>query len=747
MSENRPHSPNGLTYAELLRWHLEKGTRPIGPRLESKKWKPAMLARAATAAAAAMPELAEKIVIVDDHLAGNWLRLASHQIVRRVYHDVILSTLFSNSPPPGSWHAIERDKLDRLYSLAIEEHAARVSAKGEATRTANNLARQGDTASLSSRERLSEPKGSHERGITQAVAIGANGPKLDPASAPAAAQGDLTLLSYRPSNIPFISLDRDFVGRAEELGRIDAVLSIEDSAARGTLVFAALHGTGGVGKTRLAVEYALSREARFSAVLFVRADSPAAFASSVSYLANAEVLDLSEQHEPELTRRLSAVARWLNSNSGWLLIVDSVNDPDSLNSVMRYVARLRGGRVITTGRLSQYPAGVEKVEVAVLPPRVGAAFLLQRTKHDRIQSGRDPSVGSQLAKELGGLPLRLEHAAAYVSAARISLSDYLAMWFESRNAALKNIAGMKIDSDLEADSLATWSTTFERLTAPARRLLQCLAYFTSEPIPEMLVRRLDGQWGIQSHAAMAELYLYSLIARSSFEEPPCGPTFVLHPLVRDFILRTTRVEQAHTALMDAYAWMKPSGERSLRLSDLLLDPACYPVQSHLHSIVTNLLLRAPSNTTLSSEAKIEQVYEVHRYLSHEESRKLLAETIVEARRTVPGTRVFALLLASLAWCTSGEGSVDLLLEAAEVFCKLDDMVNFGKAIEELLPRPLGRTSPEAAERKIRLERLLAVAEEKSPPAAGWIKVVLSGGLGLWESGFVEPRFGGWKKWP
>ncbi len=75
----------------------------------------------------------------------------------------------------------------------------------------------------------------------------------------------------QPRNLPFASLGPLFMGRDKELDDLRAALAAGKGAA---VVGRALHGLGGVGKTRLAIEYALRHEAEYSALLFVRADDP-----------------------------------------------------------------------------------------------------------------------------------------------------------------------------------------------------------------------------------------------------------------------------------------------------------------------------------------------------------------------------------------------------------------------------------------------------------------------------------------
>ena len=85
----------------------------------------------------------------------------------------------------------------------------------------------------------------------------------------------------KPRNLPFVSLGGLFAGRAGALENLRKALL----AAKGAAVV--VNGLGGVGKTRLAIEYAWAREADYSALLFVLADKPATLSSNLAALAGA----------------------------------------------------------------------------------------------------------------------------------------------------------------------------------------------------------------------------------------------------------------------------------------------------------------------------------------------------------------------------------------------------------------------------------------------------------------------------
>ena len=133
----------------------------------------------------------------------------------------------------------------------------------------------------------------------------------------------------QPRNLPFASLGPLFLGRDADLDKLRAALDAGKGAA---VVGRALHGLGGVGKTRLAIEYAWRHEADYSALLFTRADDPATLNASLAALASTEILDLVEKDAPEDAVKIEAALRWLAAHSTWLADRRYVDDEKAVTA-------------------------------------------------------------------------------------------------------------------------------------------------------------------------------------------------------------------------------------------------------------------------------------------------------------------------------------------------------------------------------------------------------------------------------
>jgi tetratricopeptide (TPR) repeat protein len=338
-----------------------------------------------------------------------------------------------------------------------------------------------------------------------------------------------------PHNLPFSSLGPLFQGREEMITILREKLAQTPAGRVTAIAGKAVHGLGGVGKTRLAVEYAWRHAADYTALLFVGAGSPANLRRNLAALCERNVLDLQEKDAPEEEVSEVAVLRWLGEQSGWLLILDNVDSEDAAAAVDALVPRLHGGHVLLTGRLARWSAEVEPLELDVLTEDAAAEFLLARTKAKRRTTQEDDRHAVALARELGFLPLALEQAGAYIAERRLTLAAYLEEW-QSRHEKVLTWFDPRV-SHYPASVAVTWQTSVELLSAPARRVLERLAWLGPEPIPESLLDLPVPQSPEVPNPrdTLVELANYSLVTRDDET-----PTFTVHRLVQDVTRRSLR---------------------------------------------------------------------------------------------------------------------------------------------------------------------------------------------------------------
>ncbi len=405
-------------------------------------------------------------------------------------------------------------------------------------------------------------------------------------------------------NLPYPSLGALFQGRDEMLGRLRERLA-QTPAGRATAIAGkAVHGLGGVGKTRLAVEYAWRHAAEYQAALFVVAGPPADLHRNLAALC--AVLDLPEQAAPEDEIREAAVRRWLRDHPGeWLLIFDNVDYQEAAAAVDGLVKGLAGGHVLLTGRLARWGAEVEKLELELLAEPDAAGFLLARTASGRRKTGDDERHAGTLARELGCLPLALEQAGAYIAERRLTLEGYRVEWREKHDAVLA-----WFDPEVSrypASVAVTWQTSIDRLSQPARRLLHRLAWLGPEPIPESLldvpIPELP-ELEPDAREALVELATYSLVIRAAE-----APTFTVHRLVQEVTRRSLERAGDSGPLAVALRWMTaafvgdPSDVRTWLILDSLAPHAATVTGFADRAEITEPTVQLMSQLALLFQAK------------------------------------------------------------------------------------------------------------------------------------------------
>jgi tetratricopeptide (TPR) repeat protein len=328
----------------------------------------------------------------------------------------------------------------------------------------------------------------------------------------------------RVVNLPYESLGALFKGRDAVLTELERRFQAREEKTVGLSAVQAIYGLGGVGKTRLAIEYAWRHAGGYAAMLFISGRSPADLLTDLAALCDPQVLNLPEQARPEQAVRLAAVFRWLSSHPGWLLIFDSIDTPEAAAAVEKTLPQLQGGQVIVTSRIADWSSTIQTLELDVLSEKDAAAFLLERTESKRMKISGDANEAVSLARELGGLALALEQAGAYIAKTHLSISEYQQR-FESRKTEV--LAWYDERLIKYASSVAvTWQTTIQQLTVPERKLLNMLAWLAPEPIPVSLVE------GVQIDDASARDALVGLVSWSLARWTADGNAFTVHKLVQ-----------------------------------------------------------------------------------------------------------------------------------------------------------------------------------------------------------------------
>lgn len=315
---------------------------------------------------------------------------------------------------------------------------------------------------------------------------------------------------------------KSFVGRENELADLDFFVSADRGVVPQSLT---MHGLGGVGKSELALQYARRRRDNYALMWWITADNAAAIHRGLAELAY-------ELHpDSQIIASENECARWalgwLQSHQGWLLILDNVEDPADVESVM---GRLHNGHLIITTRRD---AGWDDItdrclQVDLLSPSAAVEVLLRLSGQHRTESAR------ALARELGFLPLALHQAGAYLRQTRVDVAVYLE---DLRHDPARVLADVAPCQPPERAVARVWAMTMAHLSSQhpgAALVLDVMATLAPGDVPRYLLHGLAANRSTVDQD-MGILASYNMVTLT-------GTTIATHRLVRtvvrDALVRT-----------------------------------------------------------------------------------------------------------------------------------------------------------------------------------------------------------------
>jgi len=394
---------------------------------------------------------------------------------------------------------------------------------------------------------------------------------------------ELLLTNSAPSSIWNVPYQRNafFTGREEILTQLHAELH-----TKGTVAITQAHalcGLGGIGKTQIVLEFAYRHRDEYRAVLWVKSDTRENLLSD--FLSLATLLNLPEQHAKDQAVTIAAIQRWMQQQMMWLLIFDNADD---LTFVRNFIAPGARGHMLLTTRAQALGRLAHRIDVEIMGPEAGALFLLRRAGLLGLDASLDDvpveerDLAFQLVRELGGLPLALDQAGAYMEETPSSLVGYLDVYRQERFVLLTRRGGLIEDHpESVATTLSLSFEAVERMNPAATDLLRLCAFLDPDAIPEELLSMgaaalgpvlvTDATDPLRLNQAIEVLWRYSLLRRHTSSK-----MLSLHRLVQVVLKATMSAELQRT-------WV----ERAIGALHLAfpsyVEPACWEVCQRLLS--------------------------------------------------------------------------------------------------------------------------------------------------------------------
>lgn len=319
-----------------------------------------------------------------------------------------------------------------------------------------------------------------------------------------------------------------FVGRSRELGEVHNLLRNPDCRLL-TLV-----GAGGIGKTRLAIESAASLASDFSeGVVFVSLQDVTDSVTMVTAIAHALQCPLAGSQEP-----YAQLVRFLAGKTLLLLLDNLEHLLDEIDILADLLAAAPDVKLLATSRevLNLSDEWLYHLEGLAIPPvapdaREAADLVAYDSVQLFVERGRrvlpdfapdaEPEYIAEICRLVGGLPLALELAAAWLNmltCAEIAAEIRQSLDFLTTNH--RDIAAR------HRSIRAVFDHSWHRLSPDASRVFMQLAIFTG---------------GFQRDAAQAVTsatlpILAKLVEQSLLRWQPDARRYHIHELLRQYAL-------------------------------------------------------------------------------------------------------------------------------------------------------------------------------------------------------------------
>ncbi|KAK2761543.1 hypothetical protein FQN54_001371 [Arachnomyces sp. PD_36] len=317
---------------------------------------------------------------------------------------------------------------------------------------------------------------------------------------------------WKPLFVVNIRREGDLIGREDVMERITDSLSHEDKHNRIAIV-----ALGGLGKTRVALEYAMRyKNSDKISVFWIHASSKARISEAYGKIAEKVKIP---GYEHAQDKGLELVKDWFESESSgkWLMVIDNADDIDLLYGSERladYFPRSDNGSCIMTTRNKQ--VGFKFANTSMVLLETLDLDRSQELLSSKLLDEFDPKQCADLAQELEGIPLALVQAAAFITMNSIDIEEYLELYRESPSSQVSLLSEDFEDSVRDRETknpvAATWSISFEYIErhAPlAGELLKMMCILDYQSIPLSLLQADNSQHGVVK--ALGTLQAFCLI--------------------------------------------------------------------------------------------------------------------------------------------------------------------------------------------------------------------------------------------
>ncbi|MCL6752328.1 tetratricopeptide repeat protein [Nostoc sp. CCCryo 231-06] len=313
----------------------------------------------------------------------------------------------------------------------------------------------------------------------------------------------------------------EFVGREEELQNLHQLLQDNKQVA-----IAAIAGMGGVGKTELALQYAIQQRETYNGGLCWFLAKTGDVGIQVVQFARTQ-LDLKPPEDFDLLAQVQYCwRRWCEGEV--LLVLDDVSDYEEVKPYLP--SSSSRFKVLMTTR--QNLGRIAQLSLDVLQPEAALELLRSLLKETPERIERELVIANQLCEWLGYLPLGVELVGRYLARKQdLSLTEMLRR-LKNKRLDERSLSKSKSEADMTAQwgVEAAFELSWNELTDNDKQLACLLSLFAAEPILWLLVESCLPNVDAEE---LEEIRDDKLLDLHLLQRKGEG-IYQLHPLLREF---------------------------------------------------------------------------------------------------------------------------------------------------------------------------------------------------------------------
>ncbi len=311
-----------------------------------------------------------------------------------------------------------------------------------------------------------------------------------------------------PWNVP-LSDTTKFIGREKQLDEIHEKLFINDS------VPIAIHGTGGIGKTELAIQYALKYKKSYEGgICFFNARGENLATSILGFARS--YFDIDPPKESPIKNKLDFY--WSRWPQGKVLII--YDDVDNFDKIKEYFPPVDHFKLLITTRLKFGPYNIHFENIPLLDESAALDVLKSSLPEKDKRIEEEINTAKKLCQWLDCLPLTLNLVGIHLAYKQdLSISTML----ERLN---KENLGQKAIDKINGVIELSW----EELSEDAKQLSYCLSLFALAPIHWETAEEFLGEKPYNVEELRdEELLKFNLLQRKE------KGLYQFHNIIREFI--------------------------------------------------------------------------------------------------------------------------------------------------------------------------------------------------------------------